>query len=153
MLVLRGKALQLLKNISEEDQKDYAIVKVLELRFGDHHLKQIYQSQLKTRMKKSNETTKKFATEVERLANLGYPEYPLEYREQMGTGSFIDGLTDVELKQTLRRARLQTIRDALVQALEYEATKDDNGTEQVRQIRVEDNSGDGIKNLKKMINS
>jgi hypothetical protein len=50
-LALRGQVLQILQTLPVEDQKNYAaFVKALELRSGDYHLSQVYQSQLRARV-------------------------------------------------------------------------------------------------------
>jgi hypothetical protein len=63
-----------------EDQKNYAaFIKALELRYGDHHLSQVYQSQLRARVQKSGENLQEFAADVERLVHLAYTNGPAQF--------------------------------------------------------------------------
>jgi hypothetical protein len=94
-LALRGQVLQILQTLPVEDQKNYAaFVKALELRYGDHHLSQVYQSQLRARVQKSGENLQEFATDVERLVHLAYPNGPSQFQHEIGTNVFVDGVRD-----------------------------------------------------------
>jgi predicted aspartyl protease len=123
-LALRGQALQILQTLPVEDQKNYAaFVKALELRYGDHHLSQVYQSQLRARVQKSGENLQEFAADVERLVHLAYPNGPAQFHHEIGTSVFVDGVRDGELQLALRLARHKKCANALVHALEFEAAK------------------------------
>ena len=64
-LALRGNALELLQTVPEEE--DYpALVKVLERRFGDEHLHEMYRMQLKTRRQKQGENLQELEADVKR---------------------------------------------------------------------------------------
>jgi hypothetical protein len=119
-LALCGQALQILQTLPVEDQKNYAaFVKALELRYGDHHLSQVYQSQLRARVQKSGENLQEFAADVERLVHLAYPNGPAQFHHEIGTSVFVDGVRDGELQLALRLARHNKCANALVHALEF----------------------------------
>ncbi|KAJ8954294.1 hypothetical protein NQ318_005877 [Aromia moschata] len=125
VISLRGQALEILHSIPEEQQNDYdRIVGALEIRYGHKYLRQVYQSQIKSRQQRSNESLQEYEADIERLIHLAYPQAPKEFLEQIGIQTFIDGLVDTEMQQALRLGRHTTISDALVAALEFKAAKE-----------------------------
>ncbi|KAJ8932525.1 hypothetical protein NQ318_012846 [Aromia moschata] len=112
-------------SIPEEQQNDYdRIVGALEIRYGHKYLRQVYQSQIKSRQQRSNESLQEYEADIERLIHLAYPQAPKEFLEQIGIQTFIDGLVDTEMQQALRLGRHTTISDVLVAALEFKAAKE-----------------------------
>ncbi|KAJ8940891.1 hypothetical protein NQ318_004590 [Aromia moschata] len=135
----RGQALEILQSIPEEQQNDYdRIVGALEIRYGHKYLRQVYQSQIKSRQQRTNESLQEYEADIERLIHLAYPQAPKEFLEQIGIQTFIDGLLDTEMQQALRLGRHTTISDVLVAALEFKAAKEAsrNYKPLVRQIKV-----------------
>ncbi|KAJ8946169.1 hypothetical protein NQ318_004422 [Aromia moschata] len=125
VISLRGQALEILQSIPEEQQNDYdRIVGALEIRYGHKYLRQVYQSQIKSRQQRSNESLQEYEADIERLIHLAYPQAPKEFLEQIGIQTFIDGLLDSEMQQALRLGRHATISDALIAALEFKAAKE-----------------------------
>ncbi|UYV65106.1 K02A2.6-like [Cordylochernes scorpioides] len=107
IVALRGPAFDLLQAVPRADQQSYAMLMgELELRYGEQHLKQVYQTQLKLRRQKVGESLQGFAADVKRLCHLAYPGAPIDFFDQWAAQTFIDGIRDVE---------------ALVRALEVEA--------------------------------
>ncbi|KAJ8932485.1 hypothetical protein NQ318_005543 [Aromia moschata] len=100
VISLRGQALEILQSIPEEQQNDYdRIVGALEIRYGHKYLRQVYQSQIKSRQQRSNESLQEYEADIERLIHLAYPQAPKEFLEQIGIQTFIDGLVDTEMQQ------------------------------------------------------
>ncbi|KAJ8958624.1 hypothetical protein NQ318_016348 [Aromia moschata] len=125
VISLRGQALEILQSIPEEQQNDYdRIIGALEIRYGHKYLRQVYQSQIKSRQQRSNESLQEYEADIERLIHLAYPQAPKEFLEQIGIQTFIDGLVDTEMQQALRLGRHTTISDALIAALEFKAAKE-----------------------------
>ncbi|KAJ8946066.1 hypothetical protein NQ318_009191 [Aromia moschata] len=125
VISLRGQALEILQSIPEEQQNDYdRIVGALEIRYGHKYLRQVYQSQIKSRQQRTNESLQEYEADIERLIHLAYPQAPKEFLEQIGIQTFIDGLLDTEMQQALRLGRHTTISDVLVAALEFKAAKE-----------------------------
>ncbi|KAJ8952345.1 hypothetical protein NQ318_017239 [Aromia moschata] len=122
---LRGQVLEILQSIPEEQQNDYdRIIGALEIRYGHKYLRQVYQSQIKSRQKRSNESLQEYEDGILRLIHLAYPQAPKEFLEQIDIQTFIDGLVDTEMQQTLRLGRHTTISDALVADLDFKAAKE-----------------------------
>ncbi|KAJ8957421.1 hypothetical protein NQ318_004901 [Aromia moschata] len=139
VISLRGQALEILQSIPEEQQNDYdRIIGALEIRYGHKYLRQVYQSQIKSRQQRSNESLQEYEADIERLIHLAYPQAPKEFLEQIGIQTFIDGLVDTEMQQALRLGRHTTISDALIAALEFKAAKEASRSYKhlVRQIKV-----------------
>ncbi|KAJ8938834.1 hypothetical protein NQ318_000829 [Aromia moschata] len=141
VISLRGQALEILQSIPEEQQNDYdRIIGALEIRYGHKYLRQVYQSQIKSRQQRSNESLQEYEADIERLIHLAYPQAPKEFLEQIGIQTFIDGLVDTEMQQALRLGRHATISDALIAALEFKAAKEAsrNYKPLVRQVKFEE---------------
>ncbi|KAJ8948858.1 hypothetical protein NQ318_013511, partial [Aromia moschata] len=141
VISLRGQALEILQSIPEEQQNDYdRIVGALEIRYGHKYLRQVYQSQIKSRQQRSNESLQEYEADIERLIHLAYPQAPKEFIEQIGIQTFIDGLVDTEMQQALRLGRHTTISDALVAALEFKAAKEASRSykSRVRQVKFDE---------------
>ncbi|KAJ8933601.1 hypothetical protein NQ318_023119 [Aromia moschata] len=150
VISLRGQALEILQSIPEEQQNDYdRIVGALEIRYGHKYLRQVYQSQIKSRQQRTNESLQEYEADIERLIHLAYPQAPKEFLEQIGIQTFIDGLLDTEMQQALRLGRHATISDALIAALEFKAAKEAsrNYKPLVRQCRSTASSNELVANI------
>ncbi|UYV83513.1 hypothetical protein LAZ67_23001287 [Cordylochernes scorpioides] len=122
IVALRGPALDLLQAVPRADQQSYAMLMgELELRYGEQHLRQVYQAQLKLRRQKVGESLQGFEADVKRLCHLAYPGAPIDFLDQLAAQTFIDGIRDVEVQRVLRLASFDKSREALVRALEVEA--------------------------------
>ena len=88
---------------------------MLELRFGDEHLKQVFVTQLKTGTQKVGESLQEFATDVKKMIRLVYSDVPPTIQERLATETFVNGI------RVLQPSRYQTSSDALIRALEVEA--------------------------------
>ncbi|KAJ8949855.1 hypothetical protein NQ318_010489 [Aromia moschata] len=130
VISLRGQALEILQSIPEEQQNDYDRI----IRYGHKYIRQVYQSQIKSRQQRSNESLQEYEADIERLVHLAYPQAPKEFLEQIGIQTFIDGL------QALRLGRHTTISDALVAALEFKAAKEASRSykTRVRQVKFDE---------------
>ncbi|UYV79070.1 hypothetical protein LAZ67_17000994, partial [Cordylochernes scorpioides] len=122
IVALRGPALDLLQAVPRADQQSYAMLMgELELRYGEQHLRQVYQAQLRLRIQKVGESLQGFEADVKRLCHLAYPGAPIDFLDQLAAQTFIDGIRDVEVQRVLRLASFDKSREALVRALEVEA--------------------------------
>ncbi|KAJ8954832.1 hypothetical protein NQ318_023391, partial [Aromia moschata] len=109
VISLRCQVLEILQSIPEEQQNDYGrIIGALEIMYGHKYLRQVYQSQIKSRQQRSNDL----------------PSITERILEQIDIQTFIDGLLDTEMQQALRLGRHTTISDELIAALEFKAAKE-----------------------------
>lgn len=138
---LRGEAIDILQTLKEDEQENYdQLVKRLDMRYGNAHLEQVYQTQLRNRYQSSKEKLQEFEADVARLVRLAHPTAPDSVLECLATQTFIYGVRDSEIQQALRLARPKTLGDALSYALDHEAAKQASRNQsQVRNIDAERN--------------
>ena len=78
---LKGPAAELLQKVPPDSQNIYAeLIKALELRYGDKHLREVYYAQLRTRRQRSGESLQEFEASIDILIRLAYPEAPEDFR-------------------------------------------------------------------------
>ncbi|KAH1019021.1 hypothetical protein HUJ05_006686 [Dendroctonus ponderosae] len=106
VVALRGKAAELLQSLTTMDQGNYAaLVHALQLRFGNEH----------------KET--EFEGDIERLTHMAYPSAPESFRKQLAAERFIEGVRGDDMRYHLRLVRPRDISEALIRALEFEASR------------------------------
>ena len=121
MLALRGAAAESLQTIPLESHSNYEVlIKALDLRYGEDHMKQIYRSQLRNRAQRSGESIQQLAQDIERLS---YPTYDPQHREETAVGTFVKAVRDQELKQTLLLADKRNLKDAVAYSFTFESAK------------------------------
>jgi hypothetical protein len=121
---LRGEAINILQTISEEQQRDYGyLVSQLDMRYGNKHLKQVHQVELRNKQQKPKETLQEYEADIARLVRLAYPDGPESFLEQWAVDVFISGLRDIENQQAMRLSRPKTLNEALAYALEFETAR------------------------------
>ena len=101
---LRGPALTVLTNISEDHRGDYdVLIAALDKRFGSAHRAELNRVKLRGRVRKREETLPELAEEVEHLARLAYLDAAVETVEILAKDQFIDALPEEELDKTSHR--------------------------------------------------
>ena len=151
---LRGDALRVLQTIPLYERQNFkALVERLEMRFGHRHMEQLYRSQLKNRIQRSNETLQEFEADIARLVRSAYPTVSDDVCESLAVEKFLDGLRASETQQAVKLARPQTLSEALTQALEFEAVKQSlRGHAQARVMEVvEENRQLSIEDIVKKV--
>ncbi|XP_044745097.1 golgin subfamily A member 6-like protein 7 [Coccinella septempunctata] len=139
IVALRGPALAILQTISDDQHRKYGdLIAALELRYGNQHREQLYRTQLKTRVQKSNESLQEFEADVQSLIQLAYPEAPEGFKEQLAVQTFIDGLKDIEIQRTLRLTSFKRCSEALVRSLEVEAAFNISTRPKMRTVSIEE---------------
>jgi hypothetical protein len=145
---LRGEAMEVLRAIPEAERQNYqSMVQLLEMRYGDSHLKQVYRTQLKVRKQKFGESLQEYEADILKLVRLAYPTSSNEEIQEKAIESFVDGLYDQEISFQMRVQAFKDISHALARALEYEAArKATRPPARFRQIRsnTADQSQQGI---------
>ena len=74
------------------------LIKALELRYGDKHLRDVYCTQLRARRQHSGESLQEFETSIDRLIRLAYPEAPEDFRTRFAMQTFTAGVRENELQ-------------------------------------------------------
>ncbi|GFV06995.1 uncharacterized protein TNCV_2085561 [Trichonephila clavipes] len=75
---------------------------------------------MKTRLQKTGESLREYASEIERLANLTFCDYPASVREIITLQYFMDGLKNGETQRAVRMVDLQDLKSVLLSALKME---------------------------------
>uniref|UniRef100_A0AAR5PC96 Retrotransposon gag domain-containing protein n=1 Tax=Dendroctonus ponderosae TaxID=77166 RepID=A0AAR5PC96_DENPD len=123
VVALRGKAAELLQSLTTMDQGNYAtLVHALQLRFVNEHKETVFQAQLRMRQQKSGESLQEFEGDIERLTHLAYPSAPESFRKQLAAERFIERVRGDDMRYHLRLVRPRDISEALIRALEFEAS-------------------------------
>lgn len=91
------------------------------MKCGVQHLQQVYQAHLKINLQKPGDTLQQYETEVAWLVHLPYPTASVLGHFMVPT--FIHGVRETEIQQSLRPANPSKIDDALARALEFGAAK------------------------------
>ncbi len=95
VLALNEPTPELLQKVPPDSQNIYdELIKALELRYGDKHLRDVYSAQLRTRWQHSSESLQEFEVSINRLIRLGYPEAPKDLWMRFGVQTFVDGVGD-----------------------------------------------------------
>ncbi|KAI5742809.1 hypothetical protein M8J77_011525 [Diaphorina citri] len=124
MLSLRGPAADLIQTLPKDSNLSYdELIRVIERRFGDEHMQDVYRIQLRNRMQKSDESLQELHADIERLAYLSYSHSNPELLNLMAYDAFVNAIADPELQLAVRLAGKKTTTEALAYALTYEAAK------------------------------
>ncbi|KAL4004005.1 hypothetical protein ACER0C_003718 [Sarotherodon galilaeus] len=148
-LALEGDALQVLFDLAPSEQHELQTLTIaLERRFGQRHATDQSREQLTNRSRRPGESLGTFAADVLLHARRGYPEFPAAAREELSLHAFLRGLFPERLRQHVRLAMPQTLREALLEAERAELVFTSQPNQQVPppnypQIRVADCDGEG----------
>lgn len=116
-LALEGDALQVLLDLAPSEQHELQVLTIaLERRFGQLHSTDQSREQLTNRSRRPGESLGTFAADVLLYARRGYPEFPAVAREELSLHAFLRGLFPEQLRQHVRLAMPQTLREALLEA-------------------------------------
>jgi hypothetical protein len=147
LVALRGSALEVIQTLPVTQQHDYeALVAALDRRYSDQHHKELYRAQLKTRQQKSGESLQQFEAEIRRLINLAYPAATEEFREELSTQYFIDGIRDMEIQRGLRLTKFNNSSEALIRAMEVEAVYNVSKPK-IRAVAIQESNENNDSNL------
>ena len=119
---LRGRAQELLGDMSSEMRQDYSyLVETLQSRFGSEGQNELFRAQLKTRQRKPDETLPELAQSIRRLIARGYPNANVALREILALDHFIDALLDSETRLRLKQNKPTSLDECVRMAIELEA--------------------------------
>ncbi|KAH1021742.1 hypothetical protein HUJ04_011226 [Dendroctonus ponderosae] len=89
----------------------------------DRRHQTVFQAQLRMRQQKSGESLQEFERDIERLTHLAYASAPESFRKQLAVERFIEGVRGDDMRYHLRLVRPRDISEALIRALEFEASR------------------------------
>ena len=119
---LRGQAQSILSDLSLENRKSLShLIEALTIRFKPENQMEIYQSQLKTRLRKKGEDLATLAQDLMRLVRKAYPSVSPEMKDKFAMDAFMDALNDSDLEWSVYQGHPKSLHDASKLAHEYEA--------------------------------
>lgn len=119
--MLRGPALEVLRNIVPENRNDYAALKSsLNQRFGDEFRRGLHHAQLRSRQQHRTEDITTYSDAVKRLVSSAYHNCPSDVRDLIALNHFIDGLSDPLIQDRVRLANVKKLDEAVQMALQIE---------------------------------
>ncbi|GFX04742.1 uncharacterized protein TNCV_2247251 [Trichonephila clavipes] len=120
---LRGAAAEVLQTLPDTERLNLNFLyNALDLRFGQKYSKDYTRLQMKTRLHDTGESLQEYASEIERLANLDFSDYPENMQEIIALQYFVDVLKDGEIQRAIRRTDIQDLKSVLLYALKLEAS-------------------------------
>ena len=119
---LTGNARSLLSELTEEQRKDYdTLVQKLTVRYGLQHMAEVYQAQLKSKVKGKTESIVELAQSIRKLSRQGYPNASLEMIEVLTLDHFIDFLVDTNISLLICEVWPKSLSEAETMAARLEA--------------------------------
>ena len=118
--------------------------------------------QLKNRSRQSGESLSTLADDIRRLVDRVFQDIPAGARDKLARDSFIDALTDGEMRTRILQMRTRTIQEAMEAAIELEAlsraekershrrVREIGGSQQTDRAEVDDLRAE-LKQLKKLL--
>ena len=122
---LHGEAAQLLwgsDNLTYDE-----LVEKLKQRFGGKGMEARYQTELRCRRRRRNESLRELAQDVRRLLTLAYPGQTCELSEHLGRDAFLTALDDPELELKVRDHDPTDLEGAVKLAQRFEVSRDTVG--------------------------
>ena len=119
---LRGSALEVLGDSEPRERSNYStLVSALLARFEPENQTQLYNAQLRGRVRKNNESLPDLAHDIKRLIRKAYPELPNEMRDVIAKDVFLEALNNKEMELVVFQSQIGSLQQALGVAVEYEA--------------------------------
>ena len=119
---LRGSAQAVLGDLNAQSRRHLpTLVAALSSRFGAEHQTELHRTQLKTLMRRKDQTLPELAQRTRRLTRQAYPEATEATRETLARDHFIDALPDPYVRWRIQQNRPKSLQDAVTTAIELEA--------------------------------
>lgn len=135
---LRGPALSVLSDLRPEYRYSFRhLVSALSSRFEPENQAEIYKTQLKSRVRRKNESITELMQDIKRLVRMAYPNAPLDFRDQITKDSFIESLNEQEMEWSVFQGRPRNLEDAVRLSLEYEAFQQARGRRNRVAVRMQ----------------
>ncbi|CAC5376182.1 unnamed protein product [Mytilus coruscus] len=96
---LRDSAQAILSDLRPDLRRSYAhLVAALTSRFQPSNQAELYRAQMKGKSRNKDQSLPEIAHDIKRVTRLAYSTAPIEVREQLARGCFIDSLNDADLE-------------------------------------------------------
>ena len=119
---LKGPAQAILGDLEPAQRTELgALMAALDSRFGAENQTELHRAQLKSRVRKREESLPELAQAIRRLTRLAYPDATATLREALGRDHFLDALPDSAMRWRIHQTRPKSMKEALTVAVELEA--------------------------------
>jgi len=130
---LTGAARSILYDLSETEMNDWdAVIRKIEGRYDAVGRDAAYQSELRSRMCKADQSPQEWASDVTKLVNKAYPSLPSIAIEAITKENFLRGLPAGQMKIATEVSRPKTVEDAVNYVVHYESVTVPNAATVVR---------------------
>ena len=121
---LRGKALSVLSVLNYNERQDFqALTQALASRFDSGDQMEVHKANLRTRVRRKNETFAELGQDLKRLVRKAYPRASEAVRDDIALNAFMEGLADPDLEWAIYQRKPQTTDEAVIEASRMEAFK------------------------------
>ena len=119
---LKGPAQGILGDLEDAQRRDLpTLTAALNSRFGSENQTEMHRAQLRSRMRRREETLPELAQAIRRLTRQAYPDASASLRETLGRDHFLDALPESDVRWRIYQTRPKSLREALNVAVELEA--------------------------------
>lgn len=121
---LRGPARSVLAGLSPAQRLDYVVLKnALTQNFSPREQVHLHQAELKSRIRRPDESLTTLGRDIARLVRLAYPTADVNTRETIGINAFLDALpgSALEIRLHVVKGRPLTLQQAIAYAMEVDA--------------------------------
>ncbi|CAL9695282.1 unnamed protein product [Knipowitschia caucasica] len=136
-LALEGVALQILLDLSLEDQQDLRALMIgLERRFGKRLHAEESREQLSGLYQKEGENLGTFAANIQFHTQRGYPQFPIAARDELALHAFLQALQEAERAEIVLSTRPNLGRATNMLQRVCQVDYEEVGVEDVYQVRT-----------------
>ena len=119
---LTGEALSYTENLTPEQTATYDdLCRVLDGRFGDKHLSEVFKSELRSRRRRSGESLPALAQDISKLVQRAYPDIGRPGVEELAIEKFREALPDHGQRVAVYQSKAKTLDQALKATIDMES--------------------------------
>ena len=119
---LMGEALSYAENLTQEQTTTYEdLCQVLDGRFGDQHLSEVYKSELRSRRRRNGESLPALAQDISKLVQRAYPDVGRPGVDELAIEKFREALPDHEQRVAVYQSKARTLDQAVKAAIDMES--------------------------------
>ena len=124
MVLLDGVALSYVESLPQARTRTFReLCRAMDERFGECLFTEVRKAELKTRIRKTEESIPELAEDIRALTWQAYPRLDWEAREELAVDHFINALDDSEIRMALHQRQVQNTLEAVKVAVDLEAWK------------------------------
>lgn len=119
---LTGRAVTAFKRLPDATRNDFKEATIaMRKRFEPESRKELYRTELQTRVRKGSEDWASFGEDLRLLADKAYPEFPVEARERFALNQYLACIDKPQVAFSVRQGKPVTVDEAISLTLEMES--------------------------------